>query len=245
VGRSTILVVEHEAGAPAAWLGDWLAAEGVTLDVRRPYAGSGAGSTLPAHLEGFDGLLVLGGGVDAWDEASAPWLPDTRALVRAAEETQRPALGVCLGHQIATLALGGEVGRNPAGATIAVLPVGWGDEAAEDPLLRDLTGASAVPHWNNDVALRLPDGARVLARSPDGAVQAARLGEWVWGVQCHPEAGPSVLQRWVDEDGEPYRRRGFDLDGFLATARRRETELFTAWQPLGAAFAALLAGARR
>jgi GMP synthase (glutamine-hydrolysing) len=176
---------------------------------------------------------------------AAPWLPDTRALVRVAEESRRPALGLCLGHQIAVAALGGEVGRNPAGTTIGVMPVGWGDEVREDPLLGALADASAASHWNNDVALRLPDGARVLARTPDGAVQAARLGEFVWGLQCHPEAGPTVLQMWVDHDGAPHVEQGIDLDAFMATARARQEELRTSWQPLGEAFAALLAGVRR
>jgi GMP synthase (glutamine-hydrolysing) len=238
---SRVLVVEHEVGAPAAWLGEWLEAAGVELDVRRPYAGG----ALPRDLTEHDGLLVLGGGVDAWDDVAAPWLPDTRALVRHAEAARRPTLGLCLGHQVATMALGGEVGRNPAGTTIGVLPVGWGDEAPFDPLLGQLTHASAAAHWNNDVALSLPVGARVLARTPDGAVQAARLGESVWGLQCHPEAGPDVLQMWVDHDGAPYVERGIDLDAFLATARARRDELRGSWEPLGKAFAALLAGSRR
>ena len=238
---SRVLVVEHEAGAPAAWLGGWLLAAGVELDVRRPYAGA----ALPADLREHDGLLVLGGGVDAWDEASAPWLPDTRLLVRAAEATGCPALGICLGHQVAAMALGGEVGRNPAGTTIGVVPVGWADDPADDPLLGPVTGAGLAAHWNNDVVLTLPVGAQVLARSPDGAVQAARLGESVWGVQCHPEAGPTVLQRWVDDDGEPHRARGVDVDGFLASAQAHEQELHDAWEPLGAAFARLVAGVRR
>ena len=108
-----------------------------------------------------------------------------------------------------------------------------------------LTGASAASHWNNDVALSLPPGARVLARSPDGAVQAARLGEFVWGLQCHPEAGPAVLQMWVDHDGAPHAERGIDLDAFMAAARARQDELRSSWQPLGEAFAALLVGVRR
>jgi GMP synthase (glutamine-hydrolysing) len=241
--RPSVLVVEHEEGAPAGWLGEWLVEEGLRLDVRRPYAGE----ELPADLAGHGGLLVLGGGMDAWDDDNHPWLPPTRDLVRQAEASGTPALGLCLGHQLAVLALGGQVGRNPAGATIAVMPVGWLDGASDDPVLGPLTGAARASHWNVDVATRLPEGSRVLARTPDGAPQAARLGRSVWGVQCHPEAGPAILKRWADDDGEPHRAAGVDVDGFLDDAARSATDLQTWWRPLGRSFAAMVlsAGAAR
>jgi GMP synthase (glutamine-hydrolysing) len=234
--RPSVLVVEHEEGAPAGWLGEWLVEEGLRLDVRRPYAGE----DLPADLTAHAGLLVLGGGMDAWDDDHHDWLDPTRALVRLAEETRTPALGLCLGHQLAVLALGGEVGRNPAGATIAVMPVGWLEGASDDPVLGPVTTAARASHWNVDVATRLPEDARVLARTPDGAPQAARLGQSVWGVQCHPEAGPAILQRWADDDGEPHRAAGVDVDGFLADAARSARDLHDGWRPLGRSFAVLV-----
>lgn len=237
-GAPRVLVVEHEDGAPAGWLGEWLVEEGLELDVRRPYA-DGPGS-LPEDLSAHDALLVLGGGMDAWDDAGHPWLAPTRDLVRAAAADGVPTLGLCLGHQLAVLALGGEVGRNPAGATIAVMPVGWEPAVADDPLLAAVRGAGRASHWNVDVATRLPDGATVLARTPDGAPQAARLSGSVWGVQCHPEAGPTILTRWAEDDGEPHRAAGVDVDGFLADATESAPRLRESWRPLGRAFAALV-----
>jgi GMP synthase (glutamine-hydrolysing) len=239
MARPSVLVVEHEEGAPAGWLGEWLVEEGLHLDVRRPYAGE----ALPEGLDGHAGLLVLGGGMDAWDDDRCGWLPATRQLVRMAEATGTPALGLCLGHQLAVLALGGEVQRNPAGATIAVMPVGWLEDAADDPVLGPVTGAARASHWNVDVATRLPDGSRVLARTPDGAPQAARLGASVWGVQCHPEAGPAILKRWADDDGEPHRAAGVDVDGFLEDAARSAGDLQAWWRPLGTSFAAAVRAA--
>lgn len=233
-----VLVVEHEEGAPAGWLGEWLRAEGLELDVRRPYAAGGPG--LPDDLSGHDALLVLGGGMDAWDDGGHPWLAPTRALVMQAADGDVPTLGLCLGHQLAVLALGGEVGRNPAGATIAVKEVGWLDGAADDPLLGAVTAAGRASHWNVDVATRLPEGSRVLARTRDGAPQAARLAGCVWGVQCHPEAGPDILRRWAEDDGEPHRAAGVDVDGFLADASESADTLRESWRPLGHAFAALV-----
>ncbi len=221
--HSAILVVEHEDGAPAGWLGEDLEALGCTLDVRRPYDGERLPG--PEEVETFAGVVVLGGSVAAWEDEVAPWLPATRALVRAGEATGVPVLGICLGHQVAALALGGQVAVNPAGPTVAVVPVCWSTDAAEDPLLGPVAGTRVAVHWNNDVVATPPPGARVLATSPDGAVQAARLGRHVWGVQFHPEAGPAILERWVREDGPVYAGTGLDLDRYLADARDHTDDL--------------------
>jgi GMP synthase (glutamine-hydrolysing) len=239
VTDSTVLVVEHEAGAPAGWFGDELRRAGCRLDVRRPYDGEG----LPGEgeLVGVDGVVVLGGAVAAWEDELASWLPDTRALVRTAEQAGVPVLGICLGHQLATRALGGEVAPNPAGTTLAVLPVCWSEDAADDALFGAVLDVALGVHWNNDVVSALPAGARALATSPDGAVQAARLGESVWGVQFHPEAGPTIVERWVREDGAPYVEAGFDLEGFLADVRSHETELAHSCAGLARSFGRLVA----
>ena len=217
----TILVVQHEDGAPAGWFGEELERAGARLDVRRPYAGD----PLPADVGGIDALVVLGGAMAAWDDERAPWLPGTRALVRTCERAGVPVLGICLGHQLATRALGGEVGPNPAGTTIAVLPLCWAEDAGEDPLFAAMIGTERAVHWNSDIAAALPAGARVVATSPDGAVQAARLGHSAWGVQFHPEAGPEIVGRWAREDGQPYAEAGIDLEQYLSDVRTHRAEL--------------------
>jgi GMP synthase (glutamine-hydrolysing) len=242
VADPTVLVVEHEPGAPAGWFGEHLERVGCRLDVRRPYAGDPLPG--PDELDGtdsIDGIVVLGGSVDAWEESAAPWLVDNRTLVRAADARGLPVLGICLGHQVATAALGGEVDRNPAGATLAVLPVAWAAEAEDDPLFAGVVGSRWAVHWNNDVVSVLPPGAQVLATSPDGAVQAARLARHVWGVQFHPEAGPEIVGRWVTDDGAAYVAAGFDLEQYLSDIRGHEPELRETCERLAGSFVQLVA----
>lgn len=235
-GPPNVLVVQHEPGAPAGWLGEALVEHGCVLTVAAPYAGS----SLP-DLGGTSGLLVLGGSVDSWDDAAAPWLPATRDLVRAAEAARVPTLGVCLGHQIAAHALGGRAGRNPAGRTLGIEPVGWLDAAHGDSLFGPAAGAGRAVHWNRDVVTDLPDGAEVLARSADGAVQVARLGRSVWGIQSHPEVDASIVQCWLDEDwdnaGEAQREQ---MTALVDRLGAEQEQLIESWRPLAAAFASLV-----
>lgn len=235
--QPTVLVVQPEAGAPAGWFGERLEALGCRLDVRHPYDGQ----ALPA-VASYDGLLVLGGAMDSWDDEAFPWLVDIRDRVREAAEAGVPTLGICLGTQLAGIALGGRVERNQAGATVGLRPMGWLPEASGDPLTGSATSATTVAHWNSDVMTELPDGATVLARTADGAVQAVRLAPTVWGVQCHPEVDGAIVRGWIDEElprveDEPGRGA---LNDFGAQMQAREAELQDQWEPLAASFATLV-----
>ena len=224
-----ILVVQHEDECPPAWFGTWMTEAGATLDIRRPYAGD----TIPADLAGHDGLMILGGAMNAIDETATPWLVPTKALVREAVATDVPLLGICLGHQVVAAALGGTVAVNPAGQQRGLLRVGWTADADEDPLFGSRPAHAA--HWNSDVVTVPPPGATVLAVAPGGEVQALRLGRQAWGIQAHPEVDEDVLRLWADQEQ-------VDAAEFLTDVAAARADLASSWQPVAAAFAALCEG---
>lgn len=230
---ASVLVVQHEDDCPPAWVGDWLVEAGCSLDVRRPYAGD----ELPADLLEHDALLVLGGAMGANDDATHPWLPPTKQLVREAAERAMPALGICLGHQLVAVALGGEAGRNPRGQQLGLLPLGWTDEASRDGLTSGLVDTDFGVHWNDDVVLRAPDGTVVLALAPGGELQVARFAPTVWGVQLHPEVDERILATWAEDDRDRY-DEGV-LDDVLRGIAAARDDLAAGWRPLAQAFASL------
>lgn len=208
------------------------------LDIRRPYAGE----TLPDELDAFDGLLVLGGAMGANDDDHHWWLAPTKEMIRAAAATELPTWGICLGHQLAASALGGVSKRNPLGQQIGLLEVGWTAEAVDDPLLA-LVGRAPLRgvQWNYDVVDPLPEGATVLAETPDGEVQAARFGPSVWGVQLHPEVDHTIVEAWMtDDERTALADRGLDADGILSDIEAARAELDEAWQPVAGGFARLV-----
>ena len=230
-----ILVVEHEAQCPPGWMGDWLTETGSELDVRRPYLGD----SLPTDLTEHRSMVILGGSMDAYADKDHPWLTDVKALVRSAVEDRTPTLGICLGHQLIAVALGGEVHKNPHGQQIGVPRVGWREEARDDLLFGPLTGARIAVQWNNDVVRELPATSVVLACTERGEIQAARFAPAMWGVQWHPEAGEEIIGEWAENDRDDAWERGLDIDEYVARVAAARAELQSSWRPLAVGFAAL------
>lgn len=240
--RARLLVVQHEPSCPPAWFGDWVGEAGVDVAV----LAADEGHDIPAGLGDFAGLLVLGGAMGANDDADHAWLRPTKALIAATVSAGAPFLGICLGHQLAAVALGGVVEPNVHGHAHGLTPFGPTAEAAGDPLLGDVPAGSRAVQWNNDVATALPAGATRLATAPDGTVQAARFGPRAWGVQFHPEASPRVFRGWtVDKPVEQQREfPGVDTAAAVAAVDGHERELRAAWQPVATRFAEIVTAAR-
>lgn len=227
-----VLVIEHEADDPISWLEPRFTAAGVRLVQLRGHAGDAVPQTLPA---GYAGLIVLGGYMGANDDADHPWLAATKALIRDTVARGIPHLGICLGHQLTTVALGGQVHRNPAGRALGPTPVRLTQAGQQDPLLRGTHGALAL-QYNDDVASDLPEGSSLLATAPDGTVQAARFGPVAWGVQFHPEVTPELFERWVRSDSASLPQ----AEAIMAAADAARGELERTWLPFADRFASLV-----
>ena len=123
-------------------------------------------------------MLVLGGAMGAYDDADHPWLTDVKQLVRAAVADGMPVLGICLGHQLVAVALGGEVGAEPARP--ADRPARRRLDRRRRTTTRCWPASRPAPtrppcSGTTTSSPRLPDGAVVLARTARGEVQAARF----------------------------------------------------------------------
>ncbi len=141
-----------------------------------------------------DGVFLSNGPGDPAATGSYA-VPVIRDLVKSG----LPVFGICLGHQMLALALGGRTGKMPRGHRGANHPV------------KDLTtGKVEITSQNHGfevMADSLPAGVSITHRSLfDNSVEGLELdGKPVFSVQYHPEASPGpqdshyLFQRFVDK----------------------------------------------
>jgi len=206
------LVITHTELEDPGTLSEWLPAAGLGLDVLDPWRGD----VLPDRVTGHDALIVMGGPQQAYDDTSAPWLRQTKDLIRQAVADGVPVFAICLGAQLLAEATGGRVGPGAEGPELGARLVGKRDLASSDPLFWDLPMSPVVVQWHWDAVLDLPPGATLLASSPRYPHQAFRVGDAAWGVQFHIETPPEMVKRWVDEDTEGLLEAGLDPETVLA-----------------------------
>ena len=157
-----------------------------------------AGETVPPAVDGFSGLCFMGGPMSVNDPL--PWIESVCALIRGAVARDVPVIGHCLGGQLMSKALGGEVTRNP------VREIGWGTADGEDnAIARHWLGGFAgnpctVFHWHGET-FSIPPGATRLLASTHCANQMFAIGPHL-AMQCHVEMTPEMIAAWCAQWGD-------------------------------------------
>ena len=149
------------------------------------------GDTLPTDIEAFSGLCFMGGAMSVNDDL--PWIPQELSLIRQAIATEVPVIGHCLGGQLMSLALGGEVTRNP------VKEIGWGRvEASDIAEARDWLGDTSAfdaYQWHGET-FSLPEGSVRILGGEYCANQAYVLDDMHLGMQFHIEMTEALIADW-------------------------------------------------
>lgn len=186
------LVFQHMDDEPPGLFGGFLREHGASLDTVMLHQGEAIPSLAP-----YDFLLVMGGAMDVWETAENPWLLDEKAAIREwTVNRNRPFFGVCLGLQLLTEALGGEVGLARA-AEVGIGKVSLTALGKRHAMAAGLRSTMKVMQWHHAEVTRLPEGAEVLASSPVSPVQIMSVGRDIVATQFHGELTPALVERWA------------------------------------------------
>ena len=150
-------------------------------------------------LKTFDWLVVMGGPMNIYEHDAYPWLVREKQFIRAAIDSGKSYLGVCLGAQLAADVLGGRVTRNRQ-PEIGWFQVALTPEAKKSPLFESFPCRFLAFHWHGDT-FAIPPGAVRIAGSEACNNQAFQYGGRVVGLQFHLDYSASGIQRMLQHCG--------------------------------------------
>lgn len=187
-----ILIIQNDTVGPPGILGDVINARNADAHTIMPTAGE----HIPGDHQEYDGLVVLGGTMSANDTQEHPYLHAAFASIHAFAAESKPVLGICLGAQMIARAFAQPVAplvRGEVGFKRLIMT----EAALSDPLLTGLDAEQHVMQWHEE-GFALPAEATLLMTGDTVENQVYRMGEAIYGFQCHPEVNADIVQAWMD-----------------------------------------------
>lgn len=163
----------------------------------------------PPDSERYDAYLVTGSKADSF--GSDAWIQTLKTYLLERYARGDKLLGVCFGHQLLALLLGGKTERAVQGWGVGIHQYRMENKTAwMSPDLEDLT--LLISH--QDQVTRLPENATLLASSEFCPIASYCIGDQVLCFQGHPEFVHDYSRALLDlrqqHIGEPAYTRGVD-----------------------------------
>ncbi len=215
----------HAAFEGPAAIKDWAQAKGLAMTTTSAYAGE----QLPNTTE-FDLLVIMGGPQSPLQINKHSFLRDEIELVSRAVAEEKAILGICLGSQVISEALGAPTQRGPE-KEIGVFPIELTEQGRLDPIFKNFSDKFLAFHWHHDMP-GIPDGAVLLAKSSGCPHQAFRYGDRIYGLEFHLEPTRESAKELIencpgDLEGGIYTQTGEEIlsADFGAMNKKMETIL--------------------
>lgn len=183
------MVVQHVGHEPLGTLNPMLKAAGFRIR----YVNFGREPDKAPSLEGYRGLIVLGGPMGVYEADKYPHLKHEMTMIEDALKRNLPVLGICLGSQLLAHVLGGKVTKGKT------MEIGWLDilrTFEKDSLFGGYEKTEKVFQLHQDT-FSIPKDCVQLAKSELYEGQAFRYGEKAYGMQFHLEVDKAMVLRWL------------------------------------------------
>jgi GMP synthase (glutamine-hydrolysing) len=165
-----------------------------------------------------DLLIILGAPFSVNDIQNYPFLAIEIKIIQKRMQLKRFTLGICLGAQLITKAIGGDV--------VSTQPeIGWGkikfSTEGRNSILSPLQDINVL-HWHGEECINLPNDIKPLASTNYTQNQAFLIQNHTLGLQFHIEIKNDEIEDWIKTHSGDLKNKGIDLH-FL----RADTEKYS------------------
>jgi GMP synthase (glutamine-hydrolysing) len=186
-----ILVLQHVAHEILGTLNPLLKQHGFRIR----YVNFGRDPDARPSLEGYNGLIVLGGPMGVYEADKHGHIQIELQLIEEALKKEIPIMGICLGAQLLAKALSSEVKPHHT------KEIGWHEvtftpAGQKDAVFQNFAPTEKIFQMHGDT-FDVPKSAEHLAYSSLCAAQAFRYGQKAYGLQFHLEVDEAMIQRWL------------------------------------------------
>jgi len=155
-------------------------------------------NTIPVLMDEVSAIIITGSSSMVTD--LEPWSITTLQWLKDIIHKEIPILGICYGHQLLALTMGGTVDYHELGEESGEVEIHLTEEGKKDPLLGVLPLKFSAYASHSQTVTKLPENAQILAKNNFEASHAVRFGKKIWGVQFHPEYVDGCICDSVDEN---------------------------------------------
>ena len=160
-------------------------------------------------VDKVSGVIITGSHAMVTDREL--WMQALEVWLREVFDRNIPLLGICFGHQILAVAMGGHSDYHPKGREIGTVSIRLTHEGKQDRLLGFLPDEFLAHATHAQTIIMLPANAVRLAENPFEINHAFRLGDNAWGVQFHPEFTADIMRAYVAEQSTSLISEGYDI----------------------------------
>lgn len=206
-----VMVLQHERISPLGPLADRFEERGYRIEPFMVIPDEPSAEVVLPDVEQYDAVVTMGSRWSSYDlERVGHWVLPELDLLRAADRSGIPVLGICFGGQMLATAHGGVVTASDSPEH------GWVEIETSRP---EIVSGGPWFQWHGD-RWTLPADAKEIARN-SAASQAFVLRRNL-ALQFHPEQAADTLRSWLEDGGsELLLAHGVNPDDLLAETVRQ------------------------
>lgn len=177
----------------------------------------------PLNIDDYDFFITTGSKSDAY--AKSDWIKQLIEFVQRLNKANKKLIGICFGHQIIALALGGKVEKSTRGWGIGL---SHNQIVAKPTWIKEKSETLNIIVSHQDQIIDLPENALVIAKSDFCPYFMVQWNDHFLSIQGHPEWQKNYSKVLINDRRNRISKPVIEA-GLASLSEKPDNLLFTRW----------------